>query len=301
MRFKLPLLIVNLLLTGMLSACGKAPPEPANTSEQATFIFAVNNPLQYFAKRLLGDDIEVRMPGAAGDPAQWQPSVDDILQLQQAEVILLNGAGYSNWLDKVSLADSALVVTSDFARDKWIALENQVTHSHGPQGEHAHVDYAFTIWMDMTLAQNQASTIADALARRWPKKRQAIETRLTSLLTDLQALDQGYLVAARRLQGRRIVYSHPVYQYFERRYGLGGISLHWEPDQMPTAEQWKALARLQDESLLLVWEAEPVPAIASKLQEMDIEFLVLEPAASAGEADWLSVQQQNLARLAAVR
>ncbi len=297
MRLHFSTLLILLAFANLLVACSEEPSAPRPEISGNKFIFAVNGPLQYFATQLIGDEIEVKMPADETDPAQWQPTVDEVLQLQQAELILLNGAGYSNWLDKVSLSDNALVVTSEPARDRWIHLEGQVTHSHGPEGEHAHGDYAFTTWMDMTLAQLQAQTVAAALGERWPEKREAIDRNLSAVLADLQTLDLGYAEAAKHLQGRQLVYSHPVYQYFERRYELPGISLHWEPNSMPTEEQWEELANLGDESVLFVWEAAPIPDIAEKIRELGIEFVVVDPAANTGQENWLAVHQQNIARL----
>ena len=109
-----------------------------------------------------------------GDLLRWGATTAVVLivieSLLGASLVLLNGAGYSGWLDKVSLKSDSLVPTSEALRDNWIALEDQVTHSHGPGGEHAHAGYAFTTWMDMSLARVQAESVAAALVSRWPER-----------------------------------------------------------------------------------------------------------------------------------
>ena len=96
-----------------------------------------------------------------------------------------------------------------------------------------------------------------------------------------------------------MVYSHPVYQYFERRYQLNGHSLHWEPDQMPTEEEWTKLEQLLigKPKPLFVWEDEPAVGIAERMQSTGIEFVVIRPAANVGEQDWLSEQKANIQRM----
>lgn len=197
----------------------------------------------------------------------------------------------------VTLGASKLVVTSAPARARWIELEGRVTHSHGPEGEHAHGGYAFTTWMDISLARVQAEAVAAALIDRWPEKRQQVSGNLAALLADLDALDAGYQEQAARLVGRQLIYSHPVYQYFERRYDLPGHSLHWEPGVMPTEAQWRELERLRRKVSLFVWEAGPVPAIAGRMAAMGLESVVIDPGANSGDRDWLSVQQTNLRQL----
>jgi len=298
MRFPartLPLILLLLIIT----ACGdEQKPNAPQQLQRPEFIIAVNTPLQYFAQRLLDNEIEVLMLAPEDtDPAQWQPSVEDVLQLQQARLILLNGAGYSSWLSKVSISDSALVNTSAAVREQWIELEGEVSHSHGPGGEHAHGGYAITTWMDMTLAQGQAKEVARALQERWPEKTESIDRHLTALLADINVIDEGFMIAATRLQDRQLVYSHPVYQYFEHRYGLPGVSIHWEPDLMPSDEQWRELARLNTENILFIWEAKPITEIADRMRESGIEFVILDPGANQRENDWMTVQQENLLRL----
>ena len=61
-----------------------------------------------------------------------------------------------------------------------------------------------------------------------------------------------------RLEDRPLIFSHPVFQYLDQRYGLGGKSVHWEPDVEPAEDELNALAGLTGGVML--WEAEPLPA-----------------------------------------
>ncbi len=295
------LTILLALLIVWLTACSEKSVPIAPPATGKPYVVAVNSPLQYFARRLAGEGVEVRLPAPAGsDPAQWEPAVEDVLELQGAELVLLNGAGYSRWLDKITLGSDKLVVTSEPARTQWIQLEGQVTHSHGPEGEHAHGGYAFTTWMDMSLARVQAEAVAAALVERWPEKQEQVSGNLAALVADIDALDEGYREQAARLAGRQIIYSHPVYQYFERRYGLPGEALHWEPDVMPSEQQWQELEQLSREGGLFVWEAEPIVAITERMVAMGLISVVVDPASNCEDGKWLEVQQENLNQLSSV-
>jgi zinc transport system substrate-binding protein len=288
-------LLFGLAATG----CNDDPAVSADTAPDSAQVVAVNSPLLYFAQRLAGEALEAKLLAPADiDPATWNPGVEDVLALQQAGLIFLNGAGYESWLDKVSISAGKLVNTSERVKDRWIRVENQVTHSHGPQGEHAHGDFAFTTWMDMSIARAQAEAVAEALATFRPPLAGRIEKNLESLRADLAALDAGYREVAAALANRKRIYSHPVYQYFERRYDLHGTSLHWEPDTMPEQSEWKALAALADgERTLFVWEGEPAAEIAAHMSDLGIEWVVVEPGANRKDRDWLQVQQDNLESL----
>lgn len=291
-----------IFLTTLVTGCDIDGAPPQQMEDSTAYIVVVNNPLLYFTQRLIGDEVNVRLLAPAdSDPASWQPTVEDVLQIQGAELLLLNGAAYSSWLNKVSVSSNKLVVTSETAKDQWIALDKQVTHSHGPGGEHAHGSYAFTTWMDMSLAQLQAEAVAEALQKKWPEKQNDIDERLMSLSAELDALDREYTEAAAAHGNRQIIYSHPVYQYFERRYQLPGISLHWEPDVMPSDEQWQALSDIKTDRMLFIWEAQPSLEIIERMGEMGIAFVVLDPAANIQSDGWMAVQRRNIARLAALK
>ena len=106
-------------------------------------VFASNYPLAYFAERILGSPDEVAFPEIEGDPAFWEPSAKDVVAMQQASVILVNGATYEKWLDTVTLSERKIVDTSAPFADRYLTVENAISHSHGPGAEHAHGGTAF--------------------------------------------------------------------------------------------------------------------------------------------------------------
>jgi zinc transport system substrate-binding protein len=285
------------LVALFMPGCGDSGPADTVSGEKSVYIVAVNAPLVYFARRLLDGQVEVVMPAPADtDPAQWRPTAEDIVQLQGAELVLLNGAGYSSWLKHVSLSSGRTVLSGEAARGRWIALDDQVTHSHGPEGEHAHRGYAFTTWMDMKLARVQVQAVSEALQSRFPALAEAIIERRGGLLADLDALDKAFEEAVAPLRSRQVIYSHPVYQYFEARYQLPGLSLHWEPDVMPEDGQWRKLEAALQGNALFVWEGTPEAAIAARLNALGASQVTLDPGANT-RGDWLQLQRENVKAL----
>jgi zinc transport system substrate-binding protein len=294
--------LIFTVFAGLLSGCNQESSVREAVKSHEAEIITVNYPLFYFVEQLAGDLATVTLPIPSNvDPAQWQPKLDDIIKLQSADLVVLNGAGYSNWLNKVTLQQSKLVDSSAAAKAQFIELTKQATHSHGPAGEHSHEGYAFTTWMDLDIAKQQASTIAKALIKRWPAQQDAIQLQETTLLSALTLLDEQYQTQAQKLAGKQVFYSHPVYQYFERRYQLAGHSFHWEPEEMPSDEEWGTLERLATDrsNALFIWEDQPSDEIAKRMTAMGLAFVVIRPAANRSENDWLIEQQLNLQRLEA--
>ncbi len=291
---------VIVLLIVLISACSKEETENQTAVVGAAEIIAVNYPLYYFTTELAVDlaTITLLVPGGV-DPAEWTPNVDEILRLQQADLVILNGAGYSRWLNHVSLTESKLIDTTATVSSELIPLDQQTTHSHGPQAVHSHGGYASTTWMDLALAQSQVQSIARALAETWPGHADVINQRKTLLLNKLNELDKSYKRQVEQLTGRTVFYSHPVYQYFERRYQLPGFSLHWEPDEQPSEKQWGELERqvANKSDVLLIWEDSPLETTLQRLNRMKIQTVVITPAAAKSGNTWYEEQLRNIDKL----
>ncbi|MGI9248958.1 MAG: metal ABC transporter substrate-binding protein, partial [Woeseiaceae bacterium] len=132
-------------------------------------VYSVNYPLAYFAERIAGDTVNVVFPAPADvDPASWSPTNETVASFQSADLMLLNGAGYADWIQRVSLSQSRLVNTSAALADRLIPVDDDTTHSHGPGGDHSHKDMAFTTWLDVELAIGQARAVFDALVHLRP-------------------------------------------------------------------------------------------------------------------------------------
>jgi len=277
-----------------------SPAQNSSASEPLK-VYVVNYPLKYFAERIGGDNVQVVFPAPEDvDPAYWTPDIATIGAYQQADLILLNGAGYAAWINKVSLPRSKLVNTSKKFQDRIITIKSAVTHSHGPGGAHAHEGAAFTTWLDFDLAALQARAIAKAFIRRKPDLRQKFEVNFAALGKDLAALSRDIQSTVSKNPSKPLVASHPVYDYFTRRYGLNIQSVHWEPDENPDDRQWAELNSIlkSQPAEWMIWEGQPGPIPVNKLKAIGIESLVFDPCANApGQGDFLFVMRRNVGNL----
>jgi len=271
-----------------------------NEGELRPVVYVSNYPLQYFVKRL-APWTDVRFPAAeSADPAFWKPTPEDVSAMQQADLIVLNGASYESWLKNVTLPPSKLLNTAAGFKDRLIPLVDETTHSHGLEGEHEHSSLAFTTWLDINLAEGQAQTIATALIARWPEHSSQVKTAFTALKSDLQLLDEKMQNTVHAAQDRPVVFSHPVYQYLQKRYGINGKSVHWEPDVMPDEAMWQELNQLirDHPAKWIIWEGVPLPGIVRRLESLGMKSVVFDPCASTpSQEDFLSTMKINLVAL----
>ena len=271
-----------------------------NASEKFT-VYVVNYPLKYFTERIAGEHAKVVFPAPAdGDPAYWMPNAKTISEYQKADFILLNGANYAKWVSKVTLPRSKLVNTSAKFKGMYITAKEVVTHSHGQEGKHAHESLAFTTWLDFDLAAKQAKEIAEALSRKKPALRSTFEANFAALKKDLLKLDEDIKAIVSKNQSQPLVASHPVYDYFSRRYGLNMRSVHWEPDEMPGNKQWIELKAIlkNHPARWMIWEGEPEAETVDRLKALGVNSLVFDPCGNGPQkGDFLSVMQKNVENL----
>lgn len=297
-----PLALLLVLAAGCHPTDSSQPPAPAGREgEDKLQVAAVNYPLAWLANRIGGKHVDViyRIP-AGIDPAFWEPASEDIQAIQEAGVILLNGANYAKWLAQATLPESRLVNTSKAFAKSYLKVEEAVIHSHGPGGDHSHEGIAFTTWLDFHQAELQATAIHDALAARLPDARAELKSNLEQVVSDLRSLDSELQELFNKQAGTPFLASHPVYQYFARRYKIDLESVHWEPDSLPPPEEWDALkARLDKRpARWMIWEGEPGEESVRKLQELNVGSVVFSPCGNRAESgDFMEVMRSNLDHL----
>jgi zinc transport system substrate-binding protein len=261
----------------------------------------VNYPIKYFAERIGGEYVNVVFPAPGDvDPVYWMPDTPTIAAYQQADLILLNGADYARWVNRVTLPRFRMVNTSARFKDQYIEAAEILTHSHGSEGEHAHESLAFTTWIDFNLAARQAKAIAKALGRKRPELKDTFQKNYQRLEQDLMKLDRDLRTLISKNPSRPLVVSHPVYDYFARRYALNIKSVHWEPDEMPTNEQMMEFNRILKEhpAKWMIWEGKPIKESAERLKAIGVDSLVFDPCGNTpDQGDFLSVMRQNFDNL----
>jgi len=112
--------------------------------------------------------------------------------------------------------------------------------------------------------------------------------------------DSRLLAIVAREPGKPLFASHPVYQYFTRRYDLNLEAVHWEPDETPSGEQWGELEHILEEhpAAFMIWEGEPLPATVERLNSMGLRSIVFDPCGNVPEdGDFLSTMLTNVENL----
>lgn len=297
---------ILLLLSLALSLAGCRPEQdPLPVVRKGGGVFVVNYPLEFCAQRIAGDLVPIHFPVPPDvDPAFWMPSDEEIADLQAADLVLLNGASYEKWLERISLPSDRLVDTSKSFAASYLELPVTVTHSHGEAGAHSHAGTDFNTWLDPLQLAAQARAVLDALTEFAPEHGAVFTANAAALFEDLAALDEAFGELGLELDDlgeRALLASHPVYGYLARRYEWNLRAVLWEPDEMPPAPAWGKLAHLLEFQLAqwMIYEDQPLDQIRDRLREdHGVEIVVLRPCGNRPpEGDYLTEMRAGIERL----
>jgi zinc transport system substrate-binding protein len=293
-------LLLPILLLLCLSACKPAAETPSAAPAAKSGkpqVYVANYPLKYFAERIGGNAIEVKFPAPGDeDPVFWQPDDAAIAGYQSADLILMNGATYSKWAEKVTLPQSKLVDTSAGFKAQFIEIKADATHSHGPGGEHSHSGTAFTTWIDFQQAIQQAEAASKALTKFAPDAAK----NFTALKAELEALDARLLAVGKRLANAPLVASHPVYHYLARRYALNIQAVLWEPETVPDDKAMQELQAIlaKHPAKWMIWEGDPAKESVAKLEAIGVKSVTFDPSGNVPESgDFMAVMSANVEAL----
>lgn len=197
-------------------------------------------PLADFCRQVGGERVEVNtlVPGGA-DPHTFEPTVRQMKQLADAQLLVTNGLGLESWvtsvLDDLDRSDMVRVVTSSSIPESDL-LPVQEKGEEGIWDPH--------VWLDPELAAYQVAAIRDGLAEADPDNAGEYRANAEAYLAQLAGLNTWASDLTGTFSRREFVTMHPSWTYFARRYGLEMVGVVEEsPGREPGAAK---LAELLD-------------------------------------------------------
>ncbi|MEO8969997.1 MAG: zinc ABC transporter substrate-binding protein, partial [Ktedonobacteraceae bacterium] len=105
-RVFLPFILITLLLTLVLGACGTPVSGTTTNSSAAITIVAAENFYGDIARQVGGNHVSVTsiLSDPNVDPHQYESSVQNSLTVSKANIVIENGDGYDSWMDKLLAA-----------------------------------------------------------------------------------------------------------------------------------------------------------------------------------------------------
>lgn len=145
--------------------------------------------------------------------------VSQMRAIEEADMIIMNGAGLEGFLDDVLTDARQLTDASAGITLLCPTAEHDHEDHHGHNHDHTHNQDSH-IWLSPKNAMDMAVNIFEALCTQYPEYASIFETNLQELLSDLHALQSYGEVQLASLSCREIITFHDGFAYFTDCFGL---------------------------------------------------------------------------------
>jgi zinc/manganese transport system substrate-binding protein len=202
------------LIVSISAGCLATKGQEANSPQIITTFF----PIYMFAKAVTGENAQVEIlitPGTS--PHEYQATPADAIAIAEADVLVKNGLGLEEFLDKlIAAAGNSQLKQIDSSK----GIEPIEEEEHEGEEHHHHEGGNPHFWLDPVLAQQQVINIRDGLIDADPNNAEQYTANATVYLQQLQELDREFQTRLTPVKGCKFIAFHDAYPYLAKRYGL---------------------------------------------------------------------------------
>jgi zinc transport system substrate-binding protein len=262
-------------------------------------------PLTFFTQQIGGEEVTVKqlIPNNI-ETHSWQPSFSDILAVDEADLLLYNGASLDYWfkddiLPTVDSSNKIIVETTEGV---------QLLEGEPEPGEEHEEPYDPHTWISPFLAKQQAQKIYEALIQRDPTHTDYYGERWQILAERFEEMNNNYISELSDKKKEEIFVAHSAFGYLADRYGFkqyGVIGI--SADEQPSVSVYANLVKMMMERDTYVVYVDPVyPADTAQtlkntletLTNQDVQILKLYLMLGPKDGlDYFGQQKKNLENL----
>ena len=252
-------------------------------------------PLYEFTKIIGGERIDVSIiipPGI--EPHDWEPTIQDLQKMQNADMIVINGAGLEPWIAKlVSINPDILIVDTSSG----ISLLKKGKHVFDNK-----IQNDPHVWLDPVLAKKQIQNIANGLAKIDPQNTNYHQENANAYNTKLSLLDNKIRNELSVCVKKDFLAFHDAFSYFANEYDLNqNTIIGVDPSEEPTATTLQQIIqKAQNLDLHIIFTEEAVNPRVSEViaDEIGAKVLILSPIEIYEKnSDYIKRMEQNLLNL----
>lgn len=214
-------------------------------------------PIADLSEKIGGDKVEVKNLVKNGSAHGFEPSVGDMKDIVGADVVIINGAGFESWVEKVKQSNPNLPILDlsegldlikndgdhDHNHDHDDAKvekdhdhdhdDAEHSHNHGPNDPH--------IWMSLDNLEKMSEKIYKKLSEIDSSNEKFYKQNLDKVEKKIDELENKYKNKFEKHKGKSIIVPHEAFAYLVKeleinQIGLEGINSDSEPTITKIAE-----------------------------------------------------------------
>jgi zinc transport system substrate-binding protein len=231
------------------------------------------------------------------DVHRFEPTPGSIQLVQQADVLVYNGAGLEPWIPQIVAAagNSRLIQVNSSEGLPLIPVPSEYQKNNRTIDPH--------VWNDPVLAQMQVKNILQGLIKADPGDEPYFTANADALIAKFQYMDQELRTGTANVATRTFVSFHEAFGYLAKEYNLVEVPLAGPFEEEPTpSDISKAVAAINQNHLCVCFAESlenpaPIEAVAAQTHA---HVWILDPieGLSASDANagvtYFVMMQQNI-------
>jgi zinc transport system substrate-binding protein len=280
------------------------------TQSQKVKVVTSFYPVYYFAQQVGGDKADVlNITPAGAEPHDYEPTPQDLANIQNSDLLILNGDGFEPWAEAVqnSVDKNRTKVIAAGAGLASLEATHEEHEEHEDEGSEEDHVLDPHVWLSPALASRMVDSIAAGFIASDTENSAYYRARADALKQKLEVLDAEFQAGLSSCSKDDIITSHAAFGYIASAYKLrqvaiGGLSIEEEPSPRELAEIAK-FARDNDVRYIF-FETLVSPKLSQTIAtEVGAQTLVLNPLEGltseemAQGKDYFTEMRVNLANL----
>lgn len=257
-------------------------------------------PLYDFTKMVGGEKVDVSLLIPFGiEPHDWEPTIQDLQRIQQADIVVINGLGFETWITDIVSVNSEIKFVDTSTNISKIKIKQESIEKDGRDHESFSDPH---IWLDPILAKNQIKNIENSLIKIDPQNKEFYSNNANSYSKQLDLLDKKIRNELSTCKKDFIAF-HSAFSYFADQYGLNQHTVikSNDPNVEATSKNLHEIINLaRNQGIKVILTEEGVDSRNSEViaNEINGKVLVLSPL-EIGDKDtnYLEKMEQNLSNL----
>ncbi len=259
------------------------------TAEGSKNIVALTSfyPLYEFTSEVGQPNVDVSLLVPAGvEPHDWEPTIHDIEQMRKADLVIINGIGFENWIKNINEINSQALIVDTSEGIDFISSYEPDPH----------------IWLNPIMAKIQVQNIAQNLIKVDPENARFYQDNAEVYLSKLDVLDtkiKNELIGCKT----DFIAFHNAFSYFAIQYGLNQHTIvktgnHFSEPSSKTLEDLINQAKEFDTNIIFTEEGSDTRTSEVIAKELGGKVLVLSPLeVNVDNSNYFEKMEQNLSNL----
>ncbi len=194
---------------------------PVETNGEKIIVLASFYPLYEFTKEIGKDKIDVSVLVSPGvEPHDWEPTIKDIQKMQKADLIVINGLGFEQWVNDVNVINQQVKILDTSFGITPIRIDHDSLEGDEHGDEKDDMNFDPHIWLNPKTIKIQIINIASTLKEMDPENSEYYTENAKQYLEKIDSADNKIREELAQCPKKDFIAFHDAFGYFAKEYSL---------------------------------------------------------------------------------